>query len=88
MTVAATDPDASEPGSDVGTFTVTRTGGATGAPLIVNYSISGTAQPDTDYVALSGNVVIPAEATSAPIALAPLDDFLAESNERCDRPRT
>jgi len=77
MTIAATDPSASEAGPDPGVFTVSRTGSTTAA-LTVNYSVGGTATNGTDYTALSGTVFIAAGATSAPIVVTPVDDALIE----------
>ncbi len=57
-------------------FTVFRAGGI--EPLTVTYTVSGTAQAGTDYVALSGTVKIPAGARSVKIPLVPLPDALTE----------
>ena len=47
----------------------------------VSYTVGGTASPDTDYVALSGNVVIPAGQASATINVTAIADDLVEGNE-------
>ena len=78
--IAASDPTASETGLDTGTFTVSRVGGNLGS-LVVNYFVTGTALPGSDYVALSGTVTIPNGAGQAQILLTPLDDFLVEPDE-------
>ena len=80
VTIIATDPSASEPGTDTGTFTVTRTGSAANA-LTVNYAVGGTASNGTDYVALPGSVVIPAGSSSTTITVTPLSDALVEPCE-------
>jgi glucose/arabinose dehydrogenase len=80
VTIAATDPDASEPGSNTGTFTVSRTG-STGSALTVNYAISGTATNGGDYQMLTGTVQIPAGQVSAPIVVTPIDDPNPEATE-------
>jgi len=48
VTVVATDPTAAEVDSETGTFTVTRTG-ATTDPLVVTFSMSGSATDVADY---------------------------------------
>lgn len=55
------------------TFTVHRFG-ATNDPVIVNYSIGGTASNGVDYVALPGSVIVPAGERSAQITVVPIDD--------------
>jgi len=80
VSIAASDPEASEEGLDPGEFTVSRTGSAA-APLTVYYSVKDTASPDKDYVRLPGSLVIPAGAASATIAVSPLADTLPEPPE-------
>jgi YD repeat-containing protein len=80
VTVAATDANASEQGSDPGVFTVTRTGG-TSAALAVNYALSGTATNGSDYATLSGSVTIPVGASSQTVTVTPVDDTVVEGNE-------
>jgi len=80
VTLAATDTDASEPGSNTGGFTVTRNG-STAASLTVFYTLNGTAVAGLDYGALSGSVTIPSGAISADIMIIPLDDASAECPE-------
>jgi uncharacterized protein (DUF1800 family) len=53
-------------------FIVFRAGGI--EPLTVHYTVSGTAQAGTDYLALSGSVTIPAGARSVRIPVTPVDD--------------
>ena len=50
------DADASEPGSNTGAFTVTRSGAGTVSDLTVLFAVGGTATPAADYVTLSGSV--------------------------------
>ncbi len=57
VTVAATQPNASEIGPASGTFTITRT--ASGTPLTVYYSLSGTATNGIEYQTLPGSVILP-----------------------------
>jgi kumamolisin len=54
-----------------GQFTVYRDGN-TSASVTVNYTVSGTAVPGTDYSALSGSVTIPAGSGSANITVNPI----------------
>src|SRR6185312_12325585 len=63
VSVVAPDSLASEPGTDTGTFTISRTG-STAAPLTVHYSLGGTAKNGVDYQTLSGSATIPAGASS------------------------
>lgn len=80
VTVTATDAIASEPGSNTGTFTITRTGGTTAA-LTVNYRAAGTATSGLDYTALPGSVTIPAGQPSATVTVTPLNDSIGEGTE-------
>ena len=61
-------------------FTVTRTG-VTTATLTVTYAVSGTATSGTDFTALAGSVVIPANASSATIDITTTNDSTSESLE-------
>ncbi len=80
VTIRATDPTAAEANRETGNFTVSRTGSATN-PLVVNYSLSGTATNGSDFDSLSGSVTIPAGQFSAPIVLRPVDDTTVDPNE-------
>jgi hypothetical protein len=80
VSITSTDSTAGEPGSDIASFTVTRTG-VTNAPLLVTYTIGGTAVNGIDYNAVSDFVVIPAGAFSATRTLTPKDDSLSEGTE-------
>jgi hypothetical protein len=80
VTVSATDDRATEAGRTTGTFKVRRTG-FKGSDLIVNYSVSGTATPGSDYEALSGVITIPAGSYTAPITVTPVNDTAAEGAE-------
>src|SRR5262249_53027655 len=83
VSLSATDATAREPGSDTGTFTVTRTGDLSSA-LAVTYSIGGSATNGTDYQTLSGTVTIAAGQLSATITVTPTDDVTAEVAETID----
>ncbi|MDB6027346.1 MAG: large protein, partial [Verrucomicrobiales bacterium] len=78
LTVA--DSQASEPGDNVGTFNVSRSGDVT-TNLTVLYSISGTASNGVDYVTLPTSIVIPAGSSNATIVVQPIDDTKVESVE-------
>jgi hypothetical protein len=80
VTVVATDPTATETGRTTGTFMVRRTGSTT-APLIVFYTVTGTATPGSDYAILPGSLTIPRGAVSALIPVTPTDDPLMEGTE-------
>ena len=80
VTIAATDPTATEAGTTTGLFTVTRTG-ATAAALTVAYAVGGTATAGSDYAALSGSVVIPAGSSTATVTVTPINDTAVEADE-------
>ena len=80
VTIVASDPVASEPSGDSGEFTLSRTGG-TAASLQVNFSVSGTAQPGADYVALAGPVTIPAGTNFVVLTVTVVDDLQLEGDE-------
>ena len=79
VTVAATDPNASEAGPNTGTFTITRSY-ATNSALAVNFALSGSAVAG-DYAAISSPVTIPANQASATVIVTPIDDPALEANE-------
>ena len=80
VTIAATDANAAEQGTDSGIFTITLSEVAT-EDITVNYSISGTTTNGNDYNTLSGLVNIPRNATTATIEVIPVDDNLVEGAE-------
>jgi hypothetical protein len=80
VSVIPTDPTASEPGTDTGTLTVTRTGPTT-TNLTVTYTVDGTATPGTDYTTLTGTVTIPTGETETTITVTALDDTTPEPDE-------
>lgn len=79
VTLAATDTSASEEPGNPGAFTFARSSGDTA--LTVYFTLAGTATQGTDYADLGGSVTIAAGATSAQVAIQPVDDGLAESSE-------
>lgn len=80
VSVTATDSTATEPGSNTGAFTVSRTGDTTAA-VTVGYGVGGTATAGTDYMTLSGSVALGVGESTATITVTPLDDLLDESRE-------
>ena len=78
VTVVASAPAAKEAGLVQGVLTFSRNA-ALDTALAVRYGIGGTAAPGFDYVTLSGTAVIPAGATSAAVAVVPIDDTLVEN---------
>jgi hypothetical protein len=80
VTVQAKVPAATESGAHKGQFTITRTG-PKGAPLTVDYALSGKATNGVDYRNLPGHRTIKAGAASANIPLAPIQDSLLEGPE-------
>ncbi len=72
VTVAALDNEASEQGSDEGTFVISRDRNV--GNLVVNYTMSGQAANGVDYQTLSGSVTIPDGQSSATVTITPIDD--------------
>jgi hypothetical protein len=80
VSIAASDFNASESSPNSGTFTVTRVG-STSQPLTITLNFSGTAKNTNDYAGLGRSLTIPAGASSADIAVVPVDDSSAECSE-------
>ncbi|HYF00581.1 MAG TPA: DUF5605 domain-containing protein, partial [Planctomycetota bacterium] len=80
VTVAASDANASEAGTDAGTFTITRSG-ATTAALAVNVTIGGTASGGSDYASIGASVTLPAGSATAVVRVVPVDDTAVEGAE-------
>ena len=70
-----------EEGQVSGEFTITRVGGNRSVPLTVSFMVFGTAAQGTDCTALPQNAVIPAGQNWVTVAVAPIDDAVAEGNE-------
>ena len=81
ITVVPGDRDISEKDGlpNPGTFVISRSK-ATSEPLIVSYTLSGTAQEGVDYT-VSGSTTIGANAASTVITVTPIDDDLLEGTE-------
>ncbi|GAA3940677.1 T9SS type B sorting domain-containing protein [Chitinophaga oryziterrae] len=81
VTVAVSDATAAEP-NDNGEFTFSvAPGKVTSVPVIVNYSITGTAANGTDYTTIPLTATIPAGSNSVKVAVPVLDDNLIEGDE-------
>jgi hypothetical protein len=80
VTVVASDGSAAEAGLATGTFTVTRDA-VTSVALTVGYAVGGSATGGSDYGALSGSVVIPADQVAAVVTVVPLQDSFDENPE-------
>jgi hypothetical protein len=80
VSLSAADSSASELPGNTASFTVTRTG-TTSGPLLVPYSLGGTAVNGADYGAISNWALIPAGSASASVTVVPADDTLAEGVE-------
>lgn len=78
-TIASTD-SADEGTGSQGVVTFSRTG-ATTVALLVNYTIGGTASSGTDYAALSGVRLYPADRLSAVVQIIPANDTQVEPLE-------
>jgi serine protease len=79
VTIAASDANAAEAGTDPGVFTVTRTG-STVAAVTVNLGYAGSATAGSDYSNLA-TVTIPAGSASATVTITPVDDSTVEGAE-------
>jgi CARDB protein/Calx-beta domain-containing protein len=80
VTVTAPAPRATEAGLTSGLFAIGRTGDVS-APLTVHFTVTGTATPGSDYVALPSSVTFAAGVSSIPLAVTPLDDAIVEPDE-------
>jgi VCBS repeat-containing protein len=80
VTLSRPDGVCSEPGTDTGSFKISRTGSLSAA-LTVNYVMSGSASNGSDYQTLSGSVAIAAGASSATLMVTPINDLNIEGFE-------
>ena len=71
VTIGVVDGSAGEP-SDAGYFKFT-TSGSAGGNITVRYTVTGSATPGVDYMALSGNISM-GRNTTATVAVTPLAD--------------
>src|SRR5450432_211441 len=75
--IRALDPTAFESDGNRGRFKVTRNG-CIDEPVVIQYSVSGTAKSGMDYRALPGTLTIPAGERFAAIPIIPLGDTLEQ----------
>ena len=75
--IIASDAVAGEFGTNTARITLVCPNGTNTAPLVVNYSVSGTATPGVDYAALPGTITIPAGVLATNILILPLGNNLA-----------
>ncbi|MFC1749703.1 beta strand repeat-containing protein [Pseudomonadota bacterium] len=80
VSVGVSDGSVGEAGLDEGVITFSRTAPFDSA-LTVNYTISGTATPGSDYTALSGSAIIGASDNSVAVNIVPLADDVDENSE-------
>jgi Calx-beta domain len=79
VTIANTT-NGNETGPVNGVFTVSQTAIPT-TPIVIAYTVSGTATSGLDYTALSGTVTIPTGSTTATITVPVINDLIVEGNE-------
>jgi N-acetylneuraminic acid mutarotase len=79
--VNATDSTASESGPSSGRYSITRMTNDWSQPLVVNYTLTGTARNGVDYQSLSGSATIAAGQPSVSVVVNPIDDTSPESTE-------
>ncbi|HMO51028.1 MAG TPA: Calx-beta domain-containing protein [Kiritimatiellia bacterium] len=80
ISVAASQPQASENGPTEGRFTLTRRGSLAG-DLTVNIGISGSAINGTDYITIPNTVVMPEGVATVDVPVAPYADGQTENTE-------
>jgi hypothetical protein len=78
--ITAVDNDASEPGSNTGLFTLSRTG-STANNLTVSLRISGTASNGVDYVTIPSTITFKAGDAFTNITVTPINDSIGEPVE-------
>ncbi|MBU6400518.1 MAG: hypothetical protein KGS61_09385 [Verrucomicrobia bacterium] len=80
VSVATVEDLASENGPGVGLMTLTRFGDVD-TPLTVYFTVSGSAVPGRDYVALPASVTLPAHANSVDLPVQALDNLYVGGNK-------
>lgn len=80
ITIAATDADAGEAGTNPGTFTLTRSG-ALNNSLVARYTATGTATAGPDLTPLSGFAFFEWGQATATVTVVPFNDTAVESIE-------
>jgi len=77
VNVVATHNTLTKDGTEQGNFRISRSGGTLG-DLVVNFSMSGSADPGTDYIGLSGAAIIPDGQSFVDIPLVGIDGQKAD----------
>jgi hypothetical protein len=80
VSIKTTNASASEVGPTPGRFTISRTG-KNSEPLVVYYTVSGTATNGVDYGAIGGVITIPAGSLAEVLVINPVDDQDFERSE-------
>ena len=80
LTVSVTGPSMVAEGNTAA-FTVSVTGGASTAAVVVSYTVGGTATSGTDYTAPSGPLTVGAGDSSGTIEIRTLDDGVLDRGE-------
>ncbi len=78
--VTATISNAAEAGPVLGRFRIGRTGDLS-SDITVNFTVTGTAAPGNDYVALPGSATIAANLNAVLLTVTPINDLIAECPE-------
>ena len=79
VTIANTT-NGNEAGPVNGVMTVSQTAIPT-TPIVISYTVSGTATSGLDFTVLSGTVTIPTGSTTATITIPIIDDLIVEGSE-------
>ncbi len=80
VTVSVPTPNAGE-GTGNGTIRINLSAPVAGAPLTIDYQVSGTATNGTDYATLSGSVTLGIGASAANLSIQPVNDAFVEGAE-------
>jgi hypothetical protein len=80
VSIAATDPIASEVGLDTGTYRVTRSGNLS-APLVVNLIVGGRATNGVDYGTIGNAITLAAGQSTFDFLVRPVSDTKVEPTE-------
>lgn len=81
VAVVASDAAAAEAGPNLGTFTVTRSGGDLSQALMVNFSLGGTTTTGDYTPGLGTSLSFASNQTSLILTITPVDDTLVEGSE-------
>ncbi|MDB6035881.1 MAG: Calx-beta domain protein, partial [Verrucomicrobiales bacterium] len=81
VTAIATDTIATEGSDDTATVVFMRSGGPLDTPLVVHYSVGGTASNGFDFQTLSGTITIPAWDEYVTLPVIAINDLFVEPTE-------